>query len=133
VPKPPPDRPPKAPLPPTQRSAVTNRSRPFITPGGEQTAVGRRWRDIFEALADDRGGYDRLSEAERQLVRRCATLAVEAEIMEDERSQGKDMNLEAYIALTNSLARQLARIGLKRRARDVTPPSLESIIEGTAE
>ena len=104
------------------RSAVTNGTRAFLTKGGELSLVGRRWKDIYLAVVTDRGGADQLSEGQRQLARRITTLAIEAEIMEAERAEGGTLDLEAYVSLTNALGRALARLGLGRTSRDVTPP-----------
>ena len=88
-------------MPRNVRSAVTTGSRAFLTKGG-----------------------DHLSEGERQLARRCATLAIEAETMEVQKAEGGNLDLEAYIALTNALGRALGRLGLRRVARYVTPTGL---------
>ena len=127
----PPEPTPATLLKPTARSAVTNRSRSFLTRGGELSVVGRRWRDIYSQVVEDRGGADHLSEGERQLARRCATLAIEAEIMEDTRAGGGELDLEAYIALTNAIGRALGRLGLKRAPRNVTP-ALRDYLDGQA-
>ncbi len=118
-------------VPTNNRSAVTNGARHFLTPGGEQSISGRRSRDIYDAITEDLGGVEHLSEAERQLARRCAQLAIEAEIMEDVRATGGALDIETYVTLTNALGRALGRLGLKRVARDVTP-RLKDIIEGRA-
>ena len=41
---------------PKLRSAVTNGKRAFLTKGGELSLVGRRWRDIYGQIVEDRGG-----------------------------------------------------------------------------
>ena len=105
-------------VPTNNRSAVTNRTRHFLTPGGEQSVSGRRHRDIYDAITEDLGGVEHLSEAERQLARRCAQLAIEAEIMEDVRATGGALDIEAYIAIVNAQGRALTRLGLRRRQRD---------------
>ena len=106
---------------PALRSAVTNGTRVFLTRGGGLSVVGRRWQDLYLAIVADRGGADQLSEGQRQLARRIATLAIEGEIMEAERAEGKDLDLDAYVTLTNALGRALGRLGLGRVAKDVTP------------
>jgi hypothetical protein len=118
--------------PPTTRAAVTNGSRHYLTTGGELSTVGRRCRDLFELITSDRGGADRLSEGQRQLVRRAAQISIECERMEAARAEGGDLDVEQYVTLTNALCRVLGKLGLGRKAIDVTP-SLQSIIEGTAE
>ena len=66
---------------PTTRSRVTNGS--AVLPGvdGRSTWV-RRLRDLISVHIEDLGGDDSISEAERSLVRRAATMTVELERME---------------------------------------------------
>ncbi len=66
-----------------------------------------------------------------RMARRITSLAVEAEVMEAARAEGGELDLDAYVALTNALGRALGRLGLGRKARDVTP-RLKDIIEGRA-
>ena len=97
------------------RSAVTNGARHFLTRGGELSIIGRRWADIYRAITEDRDGADFLSEGQRQLARRISTLAVEAEVMEAAHAEGKPLDLEGYVSLTNALGRALSRLGLGLR------------------
>jgi hypothetical protein len=60
-----------------------------------------------------------LSEAQRQLARRCATIAIACEKMEGEAAAGNDINLEVYGTLTDRLGRCFQRLGLKRQAVEV--------------
>jgi hypothetical protein len=110
---------------------VTNGTRTFLQPGGEQTAVGLRWKDIAAAITEDLGGGDLLSEIERQLVRRVTHLSVEAELMEADRVKGQEIDIERYIAITNAIGRAGQRVGLRRRAKNVTPPTVKQLIEGS--
>jgi hypothetical protein len=113
------------------RSVVTNGTRTFLQPGGEQTAVGLRWKDIAAAITEDLGGVDRLSEIERQLVRRVTHLSVEAELMEADRVKGQEIDIDKYISITNAIGRAGQRVGLRRRARNVSPPTVKQLIEGS--
>jgi hypothetical protein len=108
------------------RSRVTNGSTPFVE-GSQQSAWARRWRDLLAEVLSDLGN-DGLSEGQRQLARRCATIALACERMEGEAAQGREINLETYGALTDRLGRAFQRLGLKRRARDVTPPSVSEYL-----
>ena len=36
----------------------------------------RRWKDVLAEIISDLGGADLLSEGQRQLARRCATIAI---------------------------------------------------------
>ena len=65
--------------------------------------------------------HEGLSEGQRQLARRCATISIECEKMEGEAAQGRDIDLFTYGTLTDRLGRALQRLGLKRVPRDVGP------------
>jgi hypothetical protein len=80
---------------------------------------------VLNEIVSDLGGADLLSEAQRQLARRCATIAIACERMEGEAALGNAIDLDAYGTLTDRLGRALQRLGLKRQPRNVTPPSIE--------
>jgi hypothetical protein len=102
------------------RSAVTNGGRLHVVKTGD-TKWSRRFRDILVEITSDIRDRDRgLSEAQRQLARRCATIAIACEKMEGEAAAGNDINLEVYGALTDRLGRCFQRLGLKRQVRDVS-------------
>ena len=86
----------------------------------------RRLRDIFELHVADLGGESVISEAERSIVRRAATLTVELERLEARfaNDTAADGALDQYQRGANSLRRLLESVGLERRARDVTVPTL---------
>ena len=78
-----------------------------------RTLWGRRDREIYNAIISDLGGADRLSELEHQVVRRAVGLTQLAE--------GKPVDIAASATLINVFNRTASLLGLKRRARDVTP------------
>jgi hypothetical protein len=84
------------------------------------TPEARRWRDVCAQITADLGG-EPLSEAQRQLVRRATTIAVQCEVMEAEAANGREIDLDTYGQLTDRLDRVLSRLGIKRQPRDVTP------------
>ena len=93
-----------------------------------RSVTARRFKDLFEDICDDLGGRDRLSEGQRQLVRRAAMISAECERMEAMAARGEsEFNVEQYGALTDQLGRVFQRIGLKRVASLV--PSLEDYLE----
>jgi hypothetical protein len=104
------------------RSAVTNGKRLHVAAPGD-TAWARRFRDVLAEIISDLSGPAGLSEGQRQrqLARRCTTIAIACERMEGEAARGNSIDLEAYGMLTDRLGRAFARLGLKRQARDVTP------------
>src|SRR5262249_58531809 len=93
----------------------------------------RRFRDVIAEITSDLGGADLLSEAQRQLVRRAATISIACERMEGETAAGADINLELYGRLTDRLGRALQRLGLERKPRDVTPSLADIIAQDEAE
>ena len=79
-----------------------------------------KWRvdsatSLVEILSDLGGPDSGLSEAQRQLARRCATIAIACEKMEGEAAAGREIDLGVYGTLTDRLGRCFQRLGLKRR------------------
>lgn len=107
----------------TNRSRVTNGS--AVLPGvdGRSTWV-RRLRDLQALHIADLGGDANVSEAERSIVRRAATLTVELERMEAAfatAGEAKPSDLGTYVTTTNALRRLLADLGLDRKASKGLP------------
>ena len=94
------------------RSAVTNGSRALLGVDG-RTALARRYRDLIAELTADCAGA-KLSEGQRQLVRRAAHLSIQCELVESESTNGKPFDLTVYMTTVNTLRRVLASLGLKR-------------------
>jgi hypothetical protein len=116
------------------RSAVSNGSRLHVVKPGD-TAWARRFRDVLYELVRDAApaGFDELSEAQKQLARRAAAIAVMCERLEGKAAAGEDIDLNVFGQLTDRLGRTLSRLnpGLKRQARDVT--SLGSVLRAGIE
>jgi hypothetical protein len=104
--------------PSRQRSRVSNGKSYFIE-ADARGAWSRRWRDLLGEIAADLGGVDLLSEAQRQLIRRAATICVQCERLEGQAAEGREIDLEVFGALTDRLGRTFHRLGLKRQARDI--------------
>jgi hypothetical protein len=118
--------------PRNNRSAVSNGNRlfaPDVTDG--RTCAARRFRDILEQIQYDLGGTDRLSEGQRQLCRRAATMSMQCELMEVEAVAGRAFDVDCFGQLTDRLGRCLQRLGLDRKPRDVTP-TLQSYLQAKA-
>ena len=105
------------------RSSVTNGNRLFTpdTVDG-RTMAARRFHDVLEQIMSDLGGAAHLSEAQRQLCRRAATMAMQCELMEAEAVAGRDFDIECFGQLTDRLGRCFQRLGMERRARPVDGP-----------
>jgi hypothetical protein len=67
--------------PRSRRSRVTNGKSLFVV-GKGTSAYARRLSDVLSAIVSDLGGPTELSEAERQLARRAASLSVACERLE---------------------------------------------------
>jgi hypothetical protein len=86
----------------------------------------RRFKDLIVTHQADLGGAEHLSEAERSIIRRCATLTVLLERLELDfalEDQASPFKIDQYQRVANTLKRLLESLGLKRRAKDVTPQS----------
>jgi hypothetical protein len=113
------------------RSRVSNGA--SILPGVDGRSVwARRLRDLIGLHLSDLGGDKAVSEAERSIIRRVATLTVELERMEVDfamAGEARPDQLELYQRTANSMRRLLESVGIRRRPRDITP-SLHEYIEG---
>ena len=100
-----------------QRSAVTNGRRLHAVAPGD-TRWARRFRDVLCLIISDLGGHGAgLSEGQRQLARRAATISIECEKMEGEAAAGAPFDVVTYGMLTDRLGRVLERLGLRRQPR----------------
>ena len=115
------------------RSAVSSGTRLFCVDGLDgRSQTARRFRDLVETIGNDLGGVDHLSEGQKQLIRRAATLSIMAEAMEADAVRNLALDGEAYGVLCDRLGRCLQRLGLERKARDVTP-TLQSYLAAKAQ
>ena len=94
----------------------------------------RRYREILAQLSSDMGGDP--SEAQTQIARRAAELAVWSEDRARALMDGEEIDIGEFTTATNALRRLLADLGLERRARDVTPTpegvsQFEAVVSGS--
>jgi hypothetical protein len=110
------------------RSAVTNGKRLFVVPPGDNV-WSRRFRDVlFEIVADlELANPDGLTEAQRQLARRAATICITCEKMEGEAAAGADIDLDLYGRLTDRLNRTFFRLGVRKHKAE-TGAGLSALI-----
>ena len=87
---------------------------------------------LRSALISDLGGEARVSTGERELAQRAAVLGAMTEHIEAQWLRGDAIDLADYLAAVNAHRRVLVTLGLERRARDVTPPSLREYLAGKA-
>ncbi|MEL7719025.1 hypothetical protein AAG598_03185 [Citromicrobium bathyomarinum] len=115
---------------PASRSRIANGSAVLAGVDGRSVTY-RRYRDILGQLVSDLGGDP--SEAQMQIARRAASLAVWAEEQDASAANGEPLDIGTYTTASNSLRRLLADLGLERRARDVTPSIAEYAARKAAE
>jgi hypothetical protein len=121
------DIPPVERRPSRHRSRVSNGSKLLPLADG-RSVTARRFKDLVEFICVDLGGADRLSEGQKQLVRRAAALSAECERQEALWSRGEaEFDIAAYSTLTNAVRRVFETIGLKRVPRDVSRFNLEGV------
>ena len=107
-------------LPSRARSAVTNHK--DMLPGLDgRSATARRFRDLVNAVVADMGGLDRCSEIKIGLLRRFAAATVQAELLEARMVNGEQIDIGQLCMLASTSVRIASRLGLERRARNVTP------------
>jgi hypothetical protein len=128
---PPAKRKPAVSLPATARSAVTNGRLFAAAMRDGRSGWSRRVQDVQSLIISHLGGEDEVSEPERILARRIGIKTVELEWKElgfaQSRTGPSVEEFDSYLRGSNSLRRYLESIGLKRVARDVTPPTFEDI------
>ena len=77
----------------------------------------RRFRDLITNFSDDQGNRDELTEAQRQIIRRSATLSLACEKAEADLVSGKPFDLDLYSKAANTLSRLLGQLGIYRTER----------------
>jgi hypothetical protein len=103
-----------------QKSRVTN-GRDVLPDVDGRSVIARRYRDIVSAVIIDQGGADNITEARLQLIRRFSAAACLAEQMEARLARGEPIDIQQHALLCSSLVRLAQRIGINRRAKDITP------------
>ena len=107
-------------LPSRTRSAVTNH-KDLLRGLDGRSASARRLRDPVNAFVADMGGLDCCSEIKLGLVRRLAATTVQAEMLEARMMNGEAIDIATLCTLASTTVRLSQRLGLERRARNVTP------------
>ncbi len=95
--------------PPTARSVVANGSRLFVEGLDSRSALARRYRDLIFQFTADIGGNP--AEAQRQLIRRAASISTWCEAQECKLASGEDIDIGNFTTATNALRRVLQEIG----------------------
>ncbi len=104
---------------PRTRSRVSNATVLMDRVDG-RSALARRFRDILAQIVVDQGDSG-ISEAKMALIRRFCATVIMAEAIETELVEGREVNVEKHALLVSSLVRLAGRIGIDRKARDISP------------
>ena len=87
-----------------------------------RTRAARNARNIAAAMTADLGGEHDLTEAQRQLIQRAATLGALIEDFEARFLAGEQLDgLPKYLSAITTQRHVLSLLGLERRAHDATP------------
>ena len=108
----------KAP-PPPEFSTRRGTGAVALTGVDGRSLMARRFREIVNGVEADLGGD--LTEAQKHLLARAATLAVWAEARETELATGGHFDAVQHATVSNAMRRLLTDLGVERRARDITP------------
>lgn len=102
------------------RTALTN-GKDLLPDVDGRSLLYKRFKEIARLVAADQGGLDALSEARVQLVRRFAATCVMAEQIEADMCNGLEIDINQHTAISSTLVRLGSRIGIDRRAKNITP------------
>jgi hypothetical protein len=106
------------------RDKLTNGSKTLPDTDG-RLRIARRFRCIANAVLADQGGVELCSESRRQLIRRFSAACVLAEELEGRLARGEEIDVERHALLCSTLTRLAQRIGIDRRAKNITPSLAE--------
>jgi hypothetical protein len=97
-----------------------------------RTLASRRAHELIKAIGRDLTGDDdvtQLTEGIKQLIQRAAILGAMIESNEASWLSGDAVDLSNYFIALNVQRRILVTLGLERRAKNVTPPTLDEIAQ----
>lgn len=100
-----------------------------LLPAGidQRSGPARRFKELVTNVAADLSpaNVDALSEIQRQLIRRHASLCVLAEMTEAKLVLGEEVDVQAFVTAINAQNRLAGTLGITRAALDVTPSLAE--------
>lgn len=96
----------------------------------QRFAVVKEFKARLQAFCGDLGGWDTLSYAQRSLAARAIHLEALLERMEADVMAGGAVDPGIYIARINALTNLFNKLGLKRKAKEV---SLQDMLRGNRE
>jgi hypothetical protein len=92
-----------------------------------RTLASKHAYAVMGRLQSDLGGVENVTEGQGRLAQRAAVLDAIIESDETNWLSGQTIDISLYIAAVNAQRRVLITLGLGRRSRDITPPTLADI------
>jgi hypothetical protein len=94
-----------------------------------RTRAAQLFGEIVDGIADDLGGADNLTTIQRHLVEAFAGEAVRVSHNNTTLMLGKTIDPAMHAQAVSNLVRLASRLGVERRARDITPEVRERELE----
>ena len=110
------------------RSKLTNHKDLLPDIGDGRRSEARRFRDLVRAYLADSGGVENCSEIRIGLLRRLAAATILSEALEARAIAGEPVNITEFCTLASTGVRLAMRLGIRRVAKDVSPPSLQAYL-----
>jgi hypothetical protein len=117
--------------PKKRRRGYYKRSRPQLLLRSEldgRTGAAKYFDRLVTAIETDLAGADQLSAIEKVLVEAYAGAAVSLQHMNAKLALGEEIDISEHSSCVGALVRVASRLGLRRRQKDVTPPSLDEYL-----
>nr|BDD48219.1 hypothetical protein 2 [bacterium] len=87
-----------------------------------RTRLGQRWLDKLNSHFADKGGRENCTTAEHDLILSASALGVILETMTADYLTGAKFDAQIFATIAEKQCRILTKLGIHRRARDITPP-----------
>jgi hypothetical protein len=115
--------PPEAPAKPKRRRPYKAiKPRPFTREQLDQrTAAFKMFDSLYAAVASDCGGMDQISAVQRELIEAFCGVAIRLNDLNTRGLAGQPVNLSDLSLAASTLTRLASRIGIARRAKELTP------------
>jgi hypothetical protein len=87
----------------------------------KRTKTYKRYESIRRSVLSDRGGEQNVSEVQRQLISKFATLALQLELQEAAALAGEPIDVDLFGRCAGHLRRLAESLGVDRVPRNITP------------
>jgi hypothetical protein len=94
-----------------------------------RTRIAREFSSIVEGISNDLGGADRLSTIQRSLIEAFAGVCCVLTDLNARALRGEPYDLLEGATCASTLVRISNKLGVKRQARDITPPGVADYLQ----